>query len=118
MEDSSLRKWHPLEYAHVFLWLIKDMCWAMQWKVMGSIMVIPTVLAAFYITWIQKRQTVTLVHNLAISIWITANSNWMLAEFFGKDETLKPWSMVGFAAGLGLLLCYYGYMLAKKRPSF
>ena len=109
------RNWHPLEYAHVFLWLVKDMCWAMHWTAFGTFMALPTVVAALVITWIQRRHRTTLVHNLAISLWISANSLWMIAEFFEKEAWLKPWSVVGFAAGLGLLAGYYLWMLVKRR---
>jgi len=107
MEHIAMRDWHPFEYAHVFLWLIKDMCWAQGWIKMGTVMVIPTVLVAFIVTWLQRKVQTTLVHNLAISIWISANSLWMLAEFYHLEPILKPWSSVGFASGLLLLVLYY-----------
>ena len=115
MEDSGLRNWHPLEYAHVFLWLVKDMCWAMDWKILGCVMVVPTVLAAYAITWIQRKKTATLIHNFSISIWITANSNWMVAEFFGLEAQLKPWSLIGFASGLLLLFAFYFWLIIKPK---
>lgn len=115
MAANHTRDWHPLEYAHVFLWLIKDMCWAMDWVILGCIMVIPTILAAFIITWLQRKRTSTLVHNLAISIWISANSCWMLAEFFGWEAKLKPGILLGFSSGLALLVGYYGWLLLAGR---
>ena len=110
MEDNqpaAARQWHPLEYAHVFLWLVKDLCWAQDWKLAGSLMVPPTILVAFVITWIQRHQRLTLIHNLAISIWISSNSLWMLAEFFEMEHSLKPVSTVGFVLGLLILLSAY-----------
>lgn len=104
---ATLRDWHPLEYAHVLLWLLKDTCWAMHWTTFGSIMVVPTVLAAYVITWIQRKRAVVLVHNLAISFWISANSLWMLAEFYEMEPQLKPWAVVGFGLGLAILLGWY-----------
>lgn len=114
MESKKSRDWHPLEYAHVFLWLIKDMCWAMDWVLVGCFMVVPTILAAFIITWIQRSQTSTLVHNLAISIWISANSCWMIAEFFGWEEQLKPVILFGFGSGLTLLVAHYFRLLLSQ----
>lgn len=108
MENKeTARNWHPAEYAHVFLWLLKDLCWAQGWKTGGAIMVAPTILVALIITWIQRKEGLTLVHNLAISVWISSNSLWMLAEFFQKEELLKPWATVGFLLGIGLLLVTY-----------
>ena len=101
------RQWHPLEYAHVFLWLIKDLCWAQHWQTAGSLMVLPTILVAFWITWLQRHQRFTLVHNLAISVWISSNSLWMLAEFFDMESSLKPISTAGFVLGLMILVAAY-----------
>jgi hypothetical protein len=107
MSQKTERDWHPLEYAHVFLWLVKDMCWAQGWVKLGSAMVVPTILVAYIITWLQRSKTTNLVHNLAISVWITSNSLWMLAEFFHQEELLKPWASVGFGIGLCLLAGFY-----------
>ena len=101
------RQWHPLEYAHVFLWLVKDLCWAQGWKAAGSFMVIPTILVAMLITWHQRQERFTFIHNLAITVWISSNSLWMLAEFYEMESSLKPVSTVGFAAGLLILLSAY-----------
>ncbi len=104
---GEARQWHPLEYAHVFLWLVKDLCWAQGWKMAGSLMVAPTILVAFFITWLQRNHRMTLIHNLAISLWISSNSLWMLAEFFEMESSLKPVSTIGFV--LGLLILVFAY---------
>jgi len=114
IESEALRNWRPLEYAHIFLWLIKDMCWANGWVSVGTWMVVPTILVAFIITWVQRKKTSTLVHNLAISIWISANSLWMVAEFYHLEPILKPWSSVGFASGILLLVSFYLRLLFQK----
>jgi hypothetical protein len=116
-ETKPIRNWHPFEYAHVVLWLIKDMCWAQGWIKLGTVMVFPTVLVAIIITWIQRKDEITLVHNAAVSIWISANSLWMLAEFYHLEPILKPWSSVGFGAGLLLLGLYYGKLLFGRKNS-
>lgn len=107
-----------MEYAHVFLWLVKDMCWAQGWKMAGTIMVIPTITVAFIITWLQRNQPVTLSHNVAITLWITSNSLWMLAEFYKMEELLKPVSTVGFALGLLVLgIQYVKLIMVRKQKS-
>lgn len=107
------RDWHVLEYAHVYLWLVKDMCWALHWKTLGSLMVVPTVLVAWWITVLQRKNTVTLAHNLAISVWISSNSLWMLAEFFNREDSLKPVAIGGFVLGLLGLSGFYASQLRK-----
>jgi hypothetical protein len=107
LKGNPSRQWHPLEYAHVFLWLVIDLCWAQGWKTAGSFMVIPTILVAMLITWLQREERFTLIHNLAITIWISSNSLWMLAEFYEMESSLKPVSTVGFATGLLILLSAY-----------
>ncbi len=109
------RAWHPMEYAHVFLWLVKDMCWAQGWKLAGTIMVIPTIVVAIILTWLQRFQSVTLAHNVAITLWITSNSLWMLAEFYKQEEILKPVSTAGFALGLMVLGIQYLKLLTGNK---
>lgn len=114
-EHLQARTWHPLEYGHVFLWLIKDMCWAQGWVLPGVIMIFPTLAVAYILTWIQQHNTPTLVHNISISCWISANSLWMWAEFFGQEEKLKPIASAGFALGITILLLYYASSWVKKK---
>jgi hypothetical protein len=109
------RAWHPMEYAHVFLWLVKDMCWAQGWKLAGTIMVIPTIVVALILTWLQRFQSVTLAHNVAITLWITSNSLWMLAEFYKMEAILKPISTAGFALGLLVLGAQYVKLLSVRK---
>lgn len=99
----------------MLLWLVKDTCWALHWTLPGTAMVIPTVLSAYVITWIQRKRPVVLVHNLAVSFWISANSLWMLAEFYGQEPLLKPWAVAGFATGLAILLGWYAWRLTGRR---
>jgi len=116
--SEANRNWHPMEYAHVFLWLVKDMCWAQGWKTAGTVVVLPTIFVAFMITWIQRKQKLTLIHNIAISVWISSNSLWMLAEFYHKEEILKPISTAGFALGLLILGAQYiGMLIPLKQKS-
>lgn len=112
---SHIRAWHPLEYAHVFLWLIKDLCWAQGWKTAGSLMVLPAVLVSLAITWFQRSNRFTLLHNLAISLWISSNSIWMLAEFYQAESYLKPISTIGFIMGILLLLSGYIRLFLFRR---
>ena len=53
-------------------------------------------------------------HNLAITFWITANSYWMISEFFGFDThtlsgaiTYKYLAIIPFGIGIVLLGFYY-----------
>ena len=112
-KEIKSRDWHPLEYAHVFLWLVKDLCWAQGWKLAGTIMVPPAITVAVIITWLQRKRALTLVHNIAISIWISSNSLWMLAEFYQKESWMKPVSSVGFILGLLILAIQYSKFLLQ-----
>ena len=98
------------ENLHILLWLGKDTCWVMLWKTAGLVMIIPTIGVALHITWIRRAVKSDLFHNLAICFWITANSIWMIGEFFYEDS-MRPAAIVFFTAGL-LCVGYYYLLVA------
>lgn len=108
---DSLRK---LENIHIPLWLIKDTCWMLQWKVLGVSMIIPTLFTALYI---MKR---AIGHHeffvtLAVCFWISANSYWMCAEFFEFEE-YKNFAGIPFVLGMISVSIFY-FKEFKTKPS-
>lgn len=95
------------ENLHILLWLIKDTFWCLTLKTPGLIMIIPTLSLAIYITWKTKETYSELMHNLAICCWISANSIWMIGEFFFEDG-LRNYAIVFFIIGLIIIGFYYG----------
>lgn len=110
MIDEKIRKF---ENWHILLWLLKDLCWVMDFKTFGTIMIIPTILVALWITFMARKSPSELVHNIAVVCWICANSIWMLGEFHCNDCT-RPEARIFFFSGLGVLFVYYGYRLIQK----
>lgn len=102
-----------IENLHILLWLLKDICWAADLKWLGTFMILPTLSVAFWLTWKMRRSYSELMHNLAVILWIGANSAWMVGEFFFDDKT-RPLALVFFALGISLLLVFYGRELALK----
>ena len=42
-------RFRRIENLHILLWLLKDVCWALNFHIMGMIMIIPTVTVAVVI---------------------------------------------------------------------
>ncbi|MFA6946690.1 MAG: hypothetical protein WC220_12395 [Pedobacter sp.] len=107
-----LRSIRKFENLHIACWLLKDTCWVMNMRVLGIIMIFPTLFLAIFIT-IKFRKVVSeFYHNLAVCLWITANTIWMIGEFF-FDDTLRPYAMVFFVSGLVILIVYYAFVYRK-----
>ncbi len=104
------------ENLHILLWLLKDVCWVLVWEVAGIIMIVPTIAVAIHITWLRREIKSDLYHNLAICLWISANSVWMIGEFF-FDDTLRPVSIFFFVTGLFTILYYYLIVLPRNKPA-
>jgi hypothetical protein len=107
-------KYRQMENTHILFWLVKDISWCMAWKTLGILMITPTLGIALVIAWRTRHLKSELAHNLAIIFWISANSYWMLSEFFGFDTvrigTLtdgKHLAIIPFGIGLGILAYYY-----------
>lgn len=94
-----------LENLHIPLWLIKDTCWMLTLKIMGVIMIFPTLIVSFMIAW-RSRKTHKLLMNLAITNWIMANAYWMCTEFFHYDE-YKKLALIPFLIGIGFVFMFY-----------
>ena len=111
-------RYRKMENLHIVFWLFKDISWCMIWKPVGIAMIFPTLIISIIIAHRTRHITSELASNLAVTFWITANSYWMVSEFFGFDETPllfdiegKYFSIIPFAIGI-LILAYY-YLLQK-----
>lgn len=109
------------ENAHILLWLLKDMAWYMGWKTLGTSMIIPTVAVALFIAYFQRHHISKLVHHISVVCWISANSIWMLSEFWSPEEarfpsdwTIKTPTLIFFFSGTGILIGYYSFLLWKR----
>jgi prepilin signal peptidase PulO-like enzyme (type II secretory pathway) len=100
-------RFRRIENLHIVFWLLKDLSWAMVWKPIGVIMIIPTIGAALLITWQTRHIKSEFLHNLAVDFWILANAYWMLTEFFSKDESLRYYTIIPFVIGLVIIAYYY-----------
>ena len=112
--------YRKMENLHIVFWLFKDVAWCMVWKPLGIMMIFPTLIISMIIAWRTREYVSELCHNLAITIWITANSYWMISEFLGFDThplfgafTMKHLAIIPFSIGL-LILGFY-YLIWKPR---
>ena len=107
-------KFRKMENLHIVFWLFKDVAWCMIWRPLGIIMIVPTLIISIIIAWRTRHLISELCHNLAITVWISANSYWMISEFLQFDTmplfgilTFKHLAMIPFSIGICLLGYYY-----------
>ena len=113
-------RYRKMENLHIVFWLFKDISWCMIWRPLGIAMIFPTLLISILIT-VRTRQYMSEVcHNIAVVVWIAANSYWMISEFLHFDAlpvygdiTYKHLAIIPFATGI-LVLGYY-YVWWKPR---
>jgi hypothetical protein len=109
-------RYRKMENMHIVFWLFKDISWCMIWKVLGIAMIFPTLIISIIIAWRTRQLKSELAHNLAITFWISANSLWMISEFFGFDTMPvgsyfegKHLALIPFAIGVIILAYYYAF---------
>ena len=109
-------RYRKMENLHIVFWLFKDISWCLIWKPLGIIMIIPTFVISLVIAWRTRQFVSEVCHNIAISVWIAANSYWMISEFFEFDEkivtgdiTYKHLALIPFLSGVVSLAYYYLY---------
>lgn len=108
-----LRSLRASENFHILLWLLKDLCWVMDLRMLGMVMIVPTVAMAVWIAWRSRSDLGELLHSLAVVLWITANGIWMTGEFFYDDGT-RPVVVGFFVAGLLTIMPYYLFVLPRR----
>ncbi|MBL7943436.1 MAG: hypothetical protein JNM00_11745 [Flavobacteriales bacterium] len=106
MSGYNREKFRVTENLHILFWLIKDTCWLIEYKTLGAWMIAPTVAVAIWLTWKSRSDWPEFSHNMAVTLWISANSWWMINEFFW-DDIYKSWSLFPFLGGLLILAAYY-----------
>lgn len=114
------------ENLHIALWLLKDACWVTAgtfpsgsiwytaWRILGMVMIIPTLSVAIHIAWRARKNVSDLFHNIAVCCWITANAVWMTGEFFFQDGT-RDYAKLFFAAGIIVVAVYYVRHFPKRK---
>jgi len=107
-------RYRKMENLHIVFWLLKDISWCMIWKPLGIAMIFPTLIIAIVIALRTRQYMSEVCHNVAIVVWITANSYWMISEFLHFDTkvlfgayTYKHLAIIPFALGIILLAYYY-----------
>ena len=113
-------RYRKMENMHIIFWLLKDISWCLVWKPLGLLMILPTLIIAIIISVRNKQIVSETCHNVAIVFWITANSYWMISEFFHFDDhivfssiTFRDLTVVPFAIGI-LILAYYYILWAPQ----
>ena len=113
-EYSIPLRYRKMENLHIVFWLLKDISWCMVWKPLGIAMIFPTLAIAIIIAYRTRHLMSEICHNLAIVVWISANSYWMISEFLHFDTnvlfgeyTFKHLAIIPFLMGIALLGYYY-----------
>ena len=115
-------QYRKMENLHIVFWIFKDIGWCMNFKWLGIFMIIPTMIISIVIAWRTRKVVSELCHNLAITVWITANSFWMCTEFFGVDHiviyetySIKHLAVIPSLIGVLILAYYYIIYMPKHR---
>jgi hypothetical protein len=107
-------KYRRMENLHIVFWIFKDIGWCMGFTLLGITMIVPTLIISIIIAWRTRQIVSELCHNIAITVWISANSFWMCTEFFKVDHvpigyglTVKHLAMIPFL--IGMFILGYGF---------
>lgn len=87
-----------LDTINSIAWFAMDASWMLETPVISFAMIVPTVLSAVFLCYIEKRATVTFI-NLAILSWICMNISWMFSEVLG-DAHYLPVAKIFFGVGI------------------
>lgn len=88
-------KIRQLDDWHIPVWILKDTAWMLQIKPLGVAMIVPAVAISVWLcvkTYYIKSRFFSYV---AVLCWISANSTWMLHEFYDWSILWAAFSLFG-----------------------
>ena len=109
---SLFDKIRKFESMHIVFWLMKDSCWMLEYKLLGTCMIVPTLFLAFYLA-VKTYGTRDFYINMSILFWISANSYWMIMEFFFANY-MKELAAIPFTLGFVFVALFYTNAGSKK----
>lgn len=112
MNNRTILKTRVLENLHILLWLAKDSCWMLEWKLAGTVMFFPTLSMAIYICWMHRKDKAELYASLAVCSWILANATWMFHDFYTYPS--KTLALAFFVNGFLWVFFYIYEVFIKK----
>ena len=113
-------QFRKMENLHIVFWLFKDIAWCLGIPLLGITMIVPTLVISIIISWRTRQIMSELCHNLAITFWISANSFWMITEFFHIDTQIANFGitykhLAMFPFGIGVVILAFYYLIWKPR---
>ena len=115
-------RYRKMENLHLVFWLLKDISWCMVWKPLGILMIFPTLIVAIVIAYRNRQHVSETAHNIAIVFWISANSYWMISEFFKFEAihlfgiyTYKNLAVIPFGIGIIILAWFYLWWAPRNK---
>jgi hypothetical protein len=110
---NLVEKIRKLENIHIVFWLLKDISWMLELKILGALMIIPTLFLCAWII-IKTIKTPEVYINIAVLCWISANSFWMLMEFF-NHSVYKNYAVIPFGFGFLFVGVFFIKNMTKKQ---
>lgn len=99
-----------LDTINSFAWFMMDSSWMLQEKEFSLIMILPTILSAIILCYIEKRRSITFI-NLAILSWICMNVSWMFSDILDLSYYL---TMAKVFFGVGILFILLAVMTSEN----
>jgi hypothetical protein len=91
-----------LDTVNSVSWFLLDASWMLNIRELTYVMIIPTILSALILCYIEKRSNILLI-NLAILSWILMNISWMFSELYNLPSFFSA-AKILFFSGLILIL--------------
>jgi hypothetical protein len=86
----------------------------LQFKLLGTTVAVPTIIVALYLVFITRDYPKRFWPNLAVLFWISANTTWMLGEFYRFSFVIPALAL--FCAGILAIMLYVYIILTGSKP--
>lgn len=98
-----------IDFIHFTFWLLKDISWFLNFKLVASFLAIPTILITIYV--IYKSDNIISTSTI-FSCWVMMNILWMFHELHGISIHFAEGFI--FLSLFSLVMYYFKYLLDKR----
>ena len=100
IRDKKLELWETFGSV---LWFLLDGSWMLDWRMMVTVLIVPTILCNFLTLFYLEKSDGSVLSGITVNSWLLMNVFWILGDMYHVGFA-PLWAKITFWSGVGILL--------------